>query len=147
MTFPSIASIQPGFITAWAGSIASIPAGYLLCDGSSISISQYPALYAVIGDQYEISPCPAFAFMLPDLRDRFIVGATQDDAGVAKTNIEGSLTKTGGGNGCHTHSVNWAQILHPGGTGANNMANDPSPVTGSTCVLPAYMALAWIIKT
>lgn len=40
----------------------------------------------------------------PDLRDRFIVGARQDDVGVAKTNIQGSLTQMGGSN-THTHGA------------------------------------------
>src|SRR3989338_9908562 len=58
-----------GMILMWSGIIASVPAGFALCDGNNGT---------------------------PDLRDRFIVGARQDDAGQAKTNITGALTKTGG---------------------------------------------------
>ncbi len=44
---------------------------------------------------------PGYGFMdgtngTPDLRDKFVVQARQDDAGAAKTNITGSLTQTGG---------------------------------------------------
>jgi hypothetical protein len=58
-----------GTILMWSGTVANIPTGWQLCDGSNST---------------------------PDLRDKFIIGATQDDGGVAKTNITGSLTQTGG---------------------------------------------------
>ncbi len=71
-----------GMIMMWSGTIATIPSGWLLCNGSSGT---------------------------PDLRDRFIVGATSDDAGVAKTNITGLLTQTGGSKDAivvsHTHTA------------------------------------------
>lgn len=73
-----------GGIIMWSGTIATIPTGWALCNGSNGT---------------------------PDLRDRFIIGARSDDAGVAKTNVTGSLTSTGGAatavsdsQGAHTHS-------------------------------------------
>jgi len=72
-----------GMIMMWSGSIASIPTGWALCDGTSGT---------------------------PDLRNRMIVGANADDGGVAKTNVTGSATQTGGSKDAivvsHTHSVN-----------------------------------------
>lgn len=62
-------SIPAGCILMWSGAIADIPAGWVLCDGNNGT---------------------------PDLRDRFVVGAREDDSGVAKTNITGSLTTDGG---------------------------------------------------
>lgn len=71
-----------GGIIMWSGTIATIPTGWFLCNGSNGT---------------------------PDLRDRFIVGARQDDAGVAKTNITGTLTQTGGNKDAivveHTHTI------------------------------------------
>lgn len=44
-----LSDIQPvGSISAFAGSTASIPAGWQLCDGGLLSISQYPDLYAAV---------------------------------------------------------------------------------------------------
>ena len=41
-----------GAITMWAGSIASIPANYILCDGTSYPTSTYPGLFAAINYFY-----------------------------------------------------------------------------------------------
>jgi microcystin-dependent protein len=61
--------VPPGTIVMWSGSIASIPLGWQLCDGTNGT---------------------------PDLRDQFIVGARQDDGEVPKTIVAGALAKTGG---------------------------------------------------
>ncbi len=66
-----------GLICFWNGAIADIPAGWALCDGTQGT---------------------------PDLRDRFVVGAKQDDGGVPKSNITGSLLQTGGSVD-HTHTA------------------------------------------
>lgn len=57
-------SFDVGMIAWWYGNIASIPDGYALCDGSNGT---------------------------PDLRDRFVIPALQDDEGVAKATIRGTL--------------------------------------------------------
>ncbi len=62
-------SVAPGVIAAWSGAIADIPAHWSLCDGTNGT---------------------------PDLRDKFIVGARQDDGGIPKTNITGILNSSGG---------------------------------------------------
>jgi hypothetical protein len=53
----------------WSGTIATIPSGWLLCDGSNST---------------------------PDLRNRFVIGANADDGGAAKTSVTGSATQSGG---------------------------------------------------
>lgn len=58
-----------GLISMWKGSIATIPSGWKLCDGNNGT---------------------------PDLRDKFIVCAKQDDSGVAKSEVSGSLEQSGG---------------------------------------------------
>ena len=84
------AAFIPGMILMWSGTILTIPTGWGLCDGTT---------YA--GPPDVISP---------DLRDRFIIGANQDDSSVAKTNITGSLTQTGGSKDAilvsHGHDIN-----------------------------------------
>jgi microcystin-dependent protein len=83
-----------GVVWLWAGAIANIPANWLLCDGSSLSRTTYASLFSAIGTIYGY--VDSSHFNLPDLRDKFIVGAKQDDSGIPKTNLTGSLTAYGG---------------------------------------------------
>jgi microcystin-dependent protein len=154
------AAFPVGGIIMWSGTIAAIPSGWALCNGSNGT---------------------------PDLRDRFIIGATQDDAGVAKTNVTGSLTTTGGSKDAivvshthtattsitdsgHTHSVPTNSVTGPGNMGGGRFINGDDAggnvnttsattgITASTTVstqgssgtdanLPPYYSLAFIMKT
>jgi microcystin-dependent protein len=58
-----------GEIRIVAGTYA--PVGWALCDGRSLSISQYPTLYSLIGTTY--GGDGQTTFMLPDLRGRSAV--------------------------------------------------------------------------
>ena len=153
-----------GMIMMWSGTIATIPSGWLLCNGSNGT---------------------------PDLRNRFVIGANADDAGVAKTNITGSPTQTGGSKDAivvshtHTASTNTASLTGTlrnveepfgsasgivslsdqgqafyGGTGStayNRQANfnashshtvtvDSTGSSGTNANLVPYYALAFIMK-
>ena len=94
----------------WSGTIATIPAGWQLCDGTNGT---------------------------PDLRDRFIVCARQDDAGVAKTNVEWFLMQTGGAVN-HFHNIGPGPDLAAG--------NDYGTETDMAYNCPPYFALAYIQK-
>jgi len=52
------------------------PAGSMLCDGSAISRTTYPVLYALLGTVYG-SGDGATTFNIPDLRSRFVLGSGQ----------------------------------------------------------------------
>ena len=83
-----------GVVYPFAGPIANIPAGYMLCNGASLLRSSYASLFSAIGTIY--GAADGSHFNLPDFRDRMIVGAYQDDSGVPKTNVTGALTASGG---------------------------------------------------
>jgi hypothetical protein len=158
------AAFTSGMIMMWSGTIATIPTGWVLCNGSNST---------------------------PDLRNRFVIGAHSDTAGVAYTTVTGSNTASGGtkdagvvshthtysgttGNDSpdHTHnsnsvgldniSINWV------GTGGLDYNTSGSQMTGGASVnhthtfsgttasagssgtdqnLPPYYALAYIMKT
>lgn len=105
--------IPSGVIVMWSGSIATIPSGWYLCNGANST---------------------------PDLRDRFIIGARQDDVGVAETNVTGSLTQTGGTKDAivvsHTHTPTVTDSGHRHFVAANtNVASSTSmTVTASNQV-------------
>ena len=92
-------SVPTGVIVMWYGAIASIPIGWALCDGTNGT---------------------------PDLRDKFVIGATADDQGVAKTYVTAAYTQTGGSKDAivpyHNHSGATGGIIE---TGRFNI-NDPS---------------------
>lgn len=68
--------VQPGMIVMWSGSLSSLPAGWLLCNGvGTISTGE----------------------SVPDLRDRFILGAGASAA-----------VRAVGGTATHTHALSVA---------------------------------------
>jgi hypothetical protein len=144
-TPPAATPIPSGGILLWSGSIGSIPAGYVLCNGSNGT---------------------------PDLRDRFVVGAGSTyavdatggsaDATLPTHTHTASVTDPG-----HTHPQQGQTKLAVVGTGAdstNNNANATGGTTGSATTgisvtvassgtsgtnanLPPYYALCYIMKT
>lgn len=62
--------VPSGVIVMWSGTIATIPSGWFLCDGTNST---------------------------PDLRNRFIVGANADASGIAKSTVTGSALQTSNG--------------------------------------------------
>ena len=83
------AAVPTGVVQAFAG--RTTPQGWLLCDGSAVSRTDYAALYAAIGTTYG-SGNGSTTFNLPNLTDRFIQGNAT--AGTVKSaglpNITGS---------------------------------------------------------
>jgi microcystin-dependent protein len=61
------------------------PRGFMTCAGQLLSISQYSALYAVLGTTYGGDGQMTFA--LPDLRGRLAVGATAGAPGRIEANV------------------------------------------------------------
>ena len=147
--------IPSGVIVMWSGTIATIPSGWFLCDGSNST---------------------------PDLRNKFIIAANADDGGAAKTAVTGSATQTGGTKDAivvsHTHTatvtdpghnhdvnaalafVNGASINGPrpsGGTLSGSyisteftgisVSNSTEGSSGTNQNLPPYYALAFIMKS
>ena len=63
-----------GTIVAWGGSTSTIPNGYNLCNGDSLSRTDFADLFAALGTVHG-SGDGSTTFNIPDLRDQFIVGA------------------------------------------------------------------------
>ena len=128
-------SLPIGSIVIWSGTVASIPTGWQLCDGTNGT---------------------------PDLRDRFVVGARQDSGGVSMTNVSGALTKAGGEAKhtltiaempAHTHTYNEPIFPsrydgHSSPLCTGTQVSNSSSVGGSQPhnILPPYYALCFIMK-
>ena len=72
MTVVTTPPIPAGVMHQYAG--ASAPAGYLLCDGSTVSRTIYASLFAVLSTTYGAGD-GSTTFHLPDLRGRVPMGA------------------------------------------------------------------------
>lgn len=68
---PGGMAVPAGTIVAFGGT--SIPAGWVLCDGSAVSRSAYAALFSAIGIQHGLGD-GIMTFNLPDLRGMFLRG-------------------------------------------------------------------------
>ena len=147
------ASFPSGGIIMWSGSIAAIPAGWVICDGTNST---------------------------PDLRDRFVVGAGSSYAvaatgGSANATLvshshTGSVSGTTGDGGSHSHNITLSSVTGAGvqplgatnnsaGTGSTqaignhnhsfsgSFTTSSTGSSGTNANLPPYYALAYIMKT
>ena len=81
-----------GEIKMWAGD--AIPDGWLLCDGSEVSKTEYPYLYASIGDLWG-TPNNSSNFKLPNLNGKVPVGYDSSDTDFATVgHTDGEKTHT-----------------------------------------------------
>lgn len=157
-TWTTSTAFVSGMIMMWSGTVATIPSGWLLCNGTSGT---------------------------PDLRNKFIIGANADDGGAAKTNVTGSYTQTGGSKDAvvasHSHTAtssvtdpgHFHNLTNTGGggsSGGGNLSIDSSiagtlttaskttgisvsttvnsaGVSATNANLPPYYALAFIMKS
>jgi microcystin-dependent protein len=84
--------VVPGSVTSFAG--ATIPVGWLLCNGQALSADDYPNLFAVLGTNFGngssgINGGASMDFNLPDLRAEFIRGL-DNGRGVDANRVLGS---------------------------------------------------------
>ena len=85
-----------GSILMWAGSDANVPDGWALCNGSAISRTTYSDLYTLTGNTFGAGD-GSTTFNLPDMRDRFVVGA-------------GSTYSRNGKGGAVSNTISTAQL-------------------------------------
>lgn len=89
--------VAPGMFVLFAG--AGAPSGYLVCDGSSVPVVTYPALFAVIGYFYGGAGAN---FNLPDDQGLVWAGA---GLGTAVPGLTNHALGLAGGSETHTMSV------------------------------------------
>ena len=138
-----------GFIKPYAGT--SIPEGYLYCDGSAISRTAYPELFAAIGTVWGEGD-GAETFNIPDLRGIFVrcdggennaeIGVRQEDA---IRNITGSLLGLVAiGLAQNEPGVLYATATGHGAASATSM---PSTSSGANMYTSAYIDISRQVPT
>ena len=86
-----IEGINTGIIVPWTD--ASVPSGFLECDGAAVSRTTYADLFAVIGTTYGAGD-GSTTFDLPDLQDNVVIGKSNTKA-LASTGGANTVTSTG----------------------------------------------------
>lgn len=111
-----VSGSRPGDLKATA--VTAIPAGWLLCDGSVVLRSSYPALFSAIGTLYGAGD-GSTTFGLPDYRGRALVGA----GAVAGDASRPTARTVGQAGGEQNHTLSVAEMPshnHGGGTGTDS---------------------------
>ena len=85
-----IEGIPTATIVPWSS--ASVPSGFLECNGQAVSQSTYAALYAIIGTTY--GDPGGGNFNVPDLQDNVAVGKSNNKA-LASTGGANTVAPTG----------------------------------------------------
>lgn len=148
--------IPAGTVNAFAGAVASIPEGYLLCNGGAVSRTVYADLFRAIGTTYGVGNGTT-TFNLPDLRGEFIRGL-DNGRGVDFGRTLGSAQTATGiasyGNGTNAADV-FIPIQNPDGSYSSSAiggwAQKPQSYTAKASetfyyVRPRNVAMNFIIK-
>lgn len=101
----NVSNLLIGEIIEYAGE--SIPGGYLVCDGSAVSRTEYSELFDVIGTLYG-SGDGSTTFNLPDLRGKVVTGLDTSNSNfnvIGKTGGEETVTLTIENIPSHTHGT------------------------------------------
>ena len=116
--FALMSQIAKGIITSFSGAIASIPAGWVLCNGSNGT---------------------------PDLRDNFVIGAgTSYAVDSSGGNIIHGHTAS---QASHSHDMDTGSDMAGGADYADWTVNVTPVITVvNVATLPPYYALAYIMK-
>ena len=107
--FIGVEGIPTATIVPWTS--ASVPSGFLECNGTAVSRTTYADLFAVIGTTYGAGD-GSTTFNVPDLQDNVAVGKSNNKA----------LASTGGAN----------TVANSGNVGTNTNINVTGNVAGST---------------
>jgi microcystin-dependent protein len=162
-----VSTVPPGVIMAYCRS--NIPAGWLECNGASVSATTYPALAAVLvnGAAYAYGGLVSGGtFFLPDLRGRFIRGwdhgagldpdaASRTDRGDTTTG-DNVGTKQADQFRAHDHGLSAINIFIPGSSGPNlqggagnsqiTSTSQTTDMAGGNETRPVNINLVYIIK-
>jgi len=169
-----IEGIPTGTIVPW--STASVPTGFLECNGQAVSRSTYSALFAIVSTTYGVGD-GASTFNVPDLQDNVAVSKSNNKA-LASTGGANTVQATGNvGGSTANHTLSTPEIpshSHPGGASSAAQYNVGPPYQGgasaagtgstggggahqhnmsatftgdSTSVLQPYLTVLYVIKT
>jgi len=135
-----IEGIPTATIVPWSS--ASVPTGFLECNGQAVSRSTYSALFAIVGTTYGAGDGSS-TFLVPDLQDNIAMGKSGTKA-LASTGGANTVASTGNVGGSTANAtLSTAQLAshtHPGKNSTGGRVNlgpvlpgySPGTVSGDT---------------
>jgi hypothetical protein len=149
-TIPAVASVLPtGMILLWSGSIGSIPAGFLLCDGNNSTPDLRNRFIVGAGSTYSVNQTGGSA-------DAIVVSHTHTATSVvtdpqhSHTSPAGQFAGTSAGFGVgYSNTINAsANATNTSSTGITvATTNATAGTSGTNANLPPYFALCYIMKS
>ena len=103
-----------GSVVLWAGDADDLPTGtvngsivtnWAVCNGQSLSRTEYSALFNILGTKYNNDGDGSDVFRVPNLSNRFLIGSSSDSG----TDVEEGDPKRSGG----TKDLGLVQHFHP----------------------------------
>ena len=114
-----IEGIPTATIIPWSS--ASVPSGFLECNGAAVSRSTYSALFAVVGTTYGAGDGSS-TFNVPDIQDNVLVSKSNNKS-LASTGGANTVTSTGNIGGSTANATlstgQLASHSHPNGAVGN----------------------------
>jgi len=99
LSFSIVQGVPSGSVFCMA--VATVPSGYLECNGAAVSRTTYSALFAIIGTAYGAGNGSS-TFNIPDLRGEFVRGF---DNGKGTDSGRSIATSQSAQNASHNHSI------------------------------------------
>ena len=100
----AVAVNPPGVVVPYAG--ASLPTGWLICDGTEYTIAEYQTLFDAIGYAFKAeSQVQSGKFAVPDLRGRFPLGLDNMGGNSADRVTNSAADSLGGSSGTETKTI------------------------------------------
>jgi len=124
LSFTTVSGVPTGSVFCMA--VATVPSGYLECDGDEVSRTTYAALFAVIGTNYGTGNGSS-TFNLPDLRGEFIRGFDNGRGVDSGRSIASSQSEQ---NKQHNHSASSSSSVSPSSHGHTSSKLDNNRVFG-----------------
>ncbi|MBP2654991.1 MAG: exported protein of unknown function [Firmicutes bacterium] len=153
-SFMPSAVIPTGAVQAFAMSVA--PSGWLVCDGSAVSRTDYADLYSAIGTTFGEGDAST-TFNVPDLQDKFVLGLGSTYATIAATGGETTHTLTVDEIPAHTHTTTLTRDKCSGTSGnavygdenrdgTDDVTSQSTGGDGAHNNMPPYSVLNYCIK-
>lgn len=147
-TIPAVASVLPtGMILLWSGSIGSIPAGFLLCDGTNSTPDLRNRFVVGAGSTYSVNQTGGSADAIVVSHTHTATSVVTDPGHLHTYGLGSTVNYAGGGNGTRDTATN-ATNTSTATTGITvATTNTTAGTSGTGANLPPYFALCYIMKS